>query len=66
MIEPLSVKVRPSRGVPNFVWLLMFLALCIVFMQGTFVVMTSGWHRVWPSIDSVKVDLEKQPPPFSN
>ena len=46
-----------SAGMSSQVLVLIVLGVLIVFMQGGFVVGSSGWGHVWPAADSVKIPL---------
>ena len=56
--EPSDKREIPvSAGTPREVQILLLLALLIVFMQGAFVVFSSGFGKVWPAENSVKIPL---------
>jgi hypothetical protein len=46
-------KLGMSKGALLFV----LVAILCSIMQGSFVVAASSWNRVWPSINSTKLDL---------
>ena len=50
-------EIPVSAGTPMEVKVLLVLALVIVFMQGAFVIGASGFGKVWPAENSVKIPL---------
>jgi hypothetical protein len=52
-----DLEVPVSAGVPRSAQFLMACAVLIVFMQGAFVVIAAVYGRVWPALNSVKVQL---------
>ena len=50
-------EVPVSAGTPREIQILLMLAVLIVFMQGAFVVFSSGFGKVWPAESSVKIPL---------
>jgi hypothetical protein len=51
--QPIAV----SAGIANGVLVLIVGGLALAIMQGFFVAESSGFGRVWPAADSVKVQL---------
>jgi hypothetical protein len=51
------VEVPVTAGVPSGARYLIVGALLIVFMQGAFVAFSSTYGRIWPSVNSTKVQL---------
>ena len=50
-------QIPVSAGTPLAVHVLFVIAMIIVFMQGAFVIASSGWGHVWPAANSVKIPL---------
>jgi hypothetical protein len=44
-------------GMPRGALIFVLIAILCSIMQGSFVVSVSSWNRVWPSIDSTKIQL---------
>jgi hypothetical protein len=53
----LDDDIPASRGIPNLAKVLMIGAVLIILAQGSFVVMSSVFGRVWPAASSTKVQL---------
>jgi hypothetical protein len=53
----LDAEIPVSAGVPAMARFLMAGAVAIVFMQGAFVVIASVYGRIWPALNSTKVQL---------
>jgi hypothetical protein len=53
----LQPQIPVSAGTPMAVHILFVIALLIVFIQGAFVAFSSGFARVWPAANSVKIPL---------
>ena len=47
-------------GIPAGAMLLVLAGILCSIMQGSFVASTAHWGRVWPSIDSTKIELPPQ------
>jgi hypothetical protein len=59
--SPLEDRPIPvSKGLPGNVQMLLAIAVIVVFVMGAFVVISSGFGRVWPAADSVKVPLTER------
>jgi hypothetical protein len=54
-----------SAGPPPLLRILFLIALAIVFMQGSFVVGSSAFGRIWPAANSEKIPLPPAPPESS-
>ena len=52
-----TAVVSSSRGISPVMWWFLVLAALIIFMQGAFVVGSSGIGHVWPASNSTKVQL---------
>jgi hypothetical protein len=59
--EPVRRDVPISKGISPMAKVLMGLALALVFLQGTFTVMSSGYARI-PPADAGKIQLPAQAP----
>jgi hypothetical protein len=44
-------------GIPRGALIFVLIAILCSIMQGSFVVSASSWGRVWPSMDSTKIQL---------
>ena len=56
--DPFDERPIPvSKGLPGLVRMLLLVAVFVAFVMGAFVVISSGFGRVWPAADSVKVPL---------
>jgi len=58
--EPIDFSTIPqSGGIPKAVIVLAIVGVLAVFAIGTGVVMNAGFGHVWPSLESLRIDLSK-------